>query len=388
MKRSRTGRRSGLPREADELLWLANGLAESGSRAEDAFWEQRLIKAVNALLQSGDEEGLSTTLDHLYNTNQRAYDVLADSIETSAEQIHNGEGSEILLIAAPVLAWSRFTIPAAAIPAKTLNNLRIHLQAHVLAQGVKLGIADTLFSPDQLPQGYCETARFTAAMAAPTLAEGVLHIDTETLPETSRFLSDLRYVLAAVEVKPGMPVFRWQETDCTREAATEQWRAQGGACLLPLLAGCAMELELPDAYFAACRQSDRASRPYSVRASVAFLSTTLDVAPGDLRAIVAPFYDRQIEEYRIGFTTTQSKTVVHGVVWPMLGPEDDTGDVTAQIDSALKDSGITRIEHLDNRFPLEFCDDCGAPMYPSPDGDAVHAELPEDKVEQLPKHLH
>lgn len=387
MKRSRLGRRSGLPREAEEILWLANGLAESGSRAEDGFWEQGLMRAVGALLQSGNEDVLNTTLDHLYTLNQRAYDVLADCIETSAEQFAASEG-EILLIAAPVLAWSRFQIPALTIPGKTLNNLRVHLQAHVLAKGVKLGIADALFSPDQLPQGYCETARFTAAMSAATRNESVLQIDPETLPETNRFLSDLRYVLAAVQVQPGMPVFRWQEADGTREAAAEQWRAQGGACLQPLLAGCAMELVLPDAYFAACRQADRASRPYSVRASVAFLSTTLDVAPGELRAVVAPFYERQIEEYRIGFTNAQSKAVIHGVVWPLLGPEDDSADVPAQIDAALKDSGITRIEHLDNRFPLEFCDDCGAPMYPSPDGEAVHAELPEDKAEQVPKHLH
>ncbi|MDP5239766.1 DUF2863 family protein [Uliginosibacterium sp. 31-16] len=387
MKRSRFSRRSGLPHDADDILWLVNGLAESGSRAEDAFWELRLASAVDELLHSENEDTLITLLDQLQASNQRAYDVLADTIETRAEQSANEHG-EILLIAAPVLAWSRFTIPAGTIPAKTLNNLRVHLQAHVLARDVKLGIANVLFSPDQLPQGYCDTARFTAQMTEATLAEGTVMFDAETLPETSRFLSDLRYVLAAVHVQPGAPIFRWQENGCSREQALEQWRAQGGACLQPMLAGCAMELELPDAYFAACRQADRASRPYSIRASTAFLSTTLDIAPSDLRAIVAPFYERQIEEYRIGFTTADSSAVVHGVVWPMLGPEDDAGDVPAQIDATLKDSGITRIEHLDNRFPLEFCDDCGAPMYPSPEGEAVHAELPEDKAEQVPKHLH
>ncbi|MBS1210427.1 MAG: hypothetical protein H6R19_2825 [Proteobacteria bacterium] len=387
MKRSRFGRRSGIPRDAEDILWLANGLAESGSRAEDVFWELRLAGAVNELLHTGNEDTLTTALDHLYTTNQRAYDVLADSIETRAEQCAGAHG-DILLITVPILAWSRFTIPAATIPAKVVNNLRIHLQAHVLAQDVKLGIADILFSPDQLPQGYCETARFTSQMASTTVSEGVLHVDPETLPETSRFLSDVRYILAAVQVPPEGPVFRWQENDGGREQSMEQWRAQGGACLLPLLAGCAMELVLPDAYFAACRQADRASRPYSVRASVAFLSTTLDVAPADLRAVVAPFYERQLEEYRISFTIKDSTAVVHGVVWPLLGPEDDSGDVPAQIDATLKDSGITHIEHLDNRFPMEYCDDCGAPMYPSPDGESVHAELPEDKAEQVPKHLH
>jgi hypothetical protein len=32
---------------------------------------------------------------------------------------------------------------------------------------------------------------------------------------------------------------------------------------------------------------------------------------------------------------------------------------------------------LDQQFPYEFCDDCGAPLYPNAEGDAVHAEMPE-----------
>lgn len=388
MKRSRFGRRSGLPRDTEELLWLAGGLAESGSRAEDAFWEQKLAAEVDDFLQSGSEDILNAALDHLYTTNMRAYDVLADEIESRAEQAYGKDGAEVLLIAAPVLAWSRFSIPAATIPAKTLNNLRLHLQAHVLADGIQLVLADVLFSPDQLPQGYCETAQFARQLTHVLPSGDTLHIDTASLPETARFLSDVRYILGAVQVKPSSPLFRWQELDGTREQAAEQWRAQGGACLTPLLAGCSTELVLPDAYFSACRQSDRASRPYSVRASSAFLSTTLELAPGELRAIVAPFYEKQIEEYRIGFSTKDSTSVVHGVVWPLLGPEDEASDVPAQIEAALKESGISQIIQLDNRFPLEYCDDCGSPLYPSPDGEAVHAELPEDKAEQVPKHLH
>ena len=76
------------------------------------------------------------------------------------------------------------------------------------------------------------------------------------------------------------------------------------------------------------------------------------------------------------------------VVWPLLGQEDDSADVLGEIEAALKESGVTRIEQLDQRFPLEYCDDCGAPMYPSPDGEAVHAELPEAQAEQIPRHLH
>ncbi len=32
---------------------------------------------------------------------------------------------------------------------------------------------------------------------------------------------------------------------------------------------------------------------------------------------------------------------------------------------------------LDHQFPMEFCDDCGAPLFPNREGELVHAEMPE-----------
>lgn len=389
MKRSRFGRRSGLTRDAEQLVWLAVGLADSGSRAEDRFWESRLMALIEKLLSHDAEDDLNAALDHLYTTNAGAYDELADLIEASAEAGSCNEAdTEVLLVAAPILAWSRFSIAATTIPAALLANLRVHLQAHVLAEGVRFSMADFLFSPDQLPQGYCETRHFATAFGEAAIASQDLKILTENMPETAKFLSDVRYVLAAVTVPRGAPLFRWQEKDGNREQALLQWRTQGGAILSTLMPGCAFEVVLPDAYFAASRQADRASRPYSVRASVAFLTTTLEIPPQSLRAIVAPFYDKQIEEYRVSFTRDDSDDVVHGVVWPLLGAEDETSDVPQQIETALRECGVTQIVQLDARFPVEYCDDCGSPLYPSPDGEAVHAELPEEQAEAVPRHLH
>lgn len=389
MKRSRLGRRSGLTRDAEQLVWLTCGLADSGSRAEDRFWESRLIALVEKMLAHDAEDEFNAALDHLYTTNPAAYDELADLIEARAEAgTDEGADTDVLLVAAPILAWSRFTIPAAAIPAAQLANLRVHLQAHVLADGVKFSLADFLFSPDQLPQGYCETRRFAAAFGEAAQQGKDLKILTENLPETAKFLSDVRYVLAAVVVPRGGALFRWQEADGNREQALVQWRTQGGAIIATLMPGCAYEVVLPDAYFAASRQADRVSRPYSVRASVAFLTTTLEVPPQGLRAIVAPFYDKQLEEYRVSFTAQGADDVVHGVVWPLLGAEDEASDVPHQIETALRECGVTDITQLDTRFPLEYCDDCGAPLYPSPEGEAVHAELPEEQAEAVPRHLH
>ena len=389
MTRTRPKRRGGLGRDTERLIWLAGGLADSGSLAEDRYWESQLVEGIDRLLAEHDEEALNAALDQLYAKDARGYEELADFIESRTETAPSLDAEhDVLLIGAPILAWSRYRIPANAIPSAVLANLRVHLSAHILANDARLALADFLFSPDQLPRGYCATSEFTDAIGRAALADQNLHIETEGLPETAHFLSDTRYLLAAVAVPKGKPFFSWQEPGGSREQALDRWRSQGGACLAPLLPGCATEVVLPEAYFAASRQADRASRPYAIRASVAFLGAELETPAAHLRAIIAPFHDRELEEYRIGFARHDDDAVLHGVVWPLLGAEDENTDIPAQIEAVLRDCGVSDIVFLDHRFPLEYCDDCGAPMYPSSDGEVVHAEMPEDHGADTPRHLH
>ena len=84
MKRTRLKRRGGLGRVAEQLVWLANSVAESGSRVEDRYWEIKLGGVLDQHLAANDEEALNAALDHLYSTEARAYDELADSIESRA----------------------------------------------------------------------------------------------------------------------------------------------------------------------------------------------------------------------------------------------------------------------------------------------------------------
>lgn len=389
MKRTRFPRRAKQTPDTEQLIRLASNLDHSASRIEDAWWETKMSALVDRLLADSDEATLIASLDHLYGVGGRAYDALADLIESCCEskRMDAGGGQDALLFAAPVLAWSRFTIPSGPVSAEVLANVRVHLQAHVLAAQARLGLADFLWSPDQLPQSYTETFQLAEKLGHAALHGRDIKIDPATLPETINFLSDTRYLIGMVAAPRGAALFRWQEEDANRADVLKQWRAQGGEALRPLLPTCATELLLPQPYHAAAREADRASRPYSLRAAVAFLQTTLNVAASHLRAVLAPYYDRQIEEYRIGFTAHDSIDVLHGVVWPLLENEDETTDAPAQIEAVLSEAGIGEIVALDQRFPLEFCDDCGAPLYPNPDGEPSHAELPEQES-SAPRHLH
>jgi hypothetical protein len=380
MKRSRFSARKRISTDATELGRLATGLAEAGGKLEDAFWEHQLAELVDKLLHDSGEDDLNAALDRLFDTHAAAHDDLADMIESRAESsvmTHQGQDFDILLFNVPLLAWSRFSIPAGAIPKSTLQTLKVQLGAHVFADKAQIALADYLYSPDQLPRSFVDTWQLMRELGTAALGNQELKCDVATMPETNRFLSDTRYVVGAIAVPRGTALFRWNEGDSTREAALKEWVKQGGPSFEPLLTGCAYQPLLADAYHAACRFADSASRPYSLRASVAFLQTTLGQPAEGFRAVIGGFHDQRLEEYRIGFGPRDSDATYHGVVWPLLGAEDETTDIAAEIEAVLRETGIKEVVAHDQQFPFEFCDDCGAPLYPNIEGDAVHAELPE-----------
>ncbi len=393
MKRSRFSNRSRLSRDAEELTWLAAALAESASRPEDAAWEKLLDQRVVDCLTEGDDATLNQALDWLYDRNLEAYDGLADVVEACATQTTvdiQKKPHHLVMFLVPVLAWSRYRVPDSTLSASTLDALRAQLHGHVFAGETRVVLADRLLSPDQMPRNYVETWQFTQKFKDLATRSRDWNMDSATLAATQTFLADPRYILGAVLVPQGMPLYRWQEAagdPQAKNAALTGWRQQGGGVVLPLLPGCGVELQRPDAFYSAWRQSDKSARPFSMRAAVDFLSLSLDVPAAGLRAIVAPFHDKELEEYRIGFTRKESDQVVYGVVWPLLGSENDQSGLVNDIESVLKDSGLTDILQLDTAFPLEYCDDCGSPLYPDPNGIPVHAEMPEEEG-PTQAHLH
>jgi hypothetical protein len=58
-----------------------------------------------------------------------------------------------------------------------------------------------------------------------------------------------------------------------------------------------------------------------------------------------------------------------------------------EITSILHEVGLIHIKHLGERFPMEFCEDCGAPLFSDAESELTHAEMPED-VPQSAGHFH
>lgn len=404
-----TASRSKLSKYAKPLANLAILLADAGSRLERRFWKKKLFAALAPMLEGRSDTTLMQTLDHLYSTNYRAYDELAFAIENTVESPELGQEEDILLLAAPVLAWSTYNIPSGKIEEATVAEFTNLLQKNVLSDHAHLVLTNMLFSPDQLPESYTAAAELARQLGQAAIDRVKVRIDTENLPATQSFLSDVRYLIGAISVPAGQPAFKWQVeahsngTLLSKEEVLANWRITGGQALQKIMPGCLLELMLPNGLYNACREAEKEARAYSVRASAAFLESALDVPTQKIYASVGAFVDRgEIEEYRIGFSVEGNSDIVHGVVWPLIGEEygnepdpvyekdiesePDNPVIRSKIEALLKEVGIRQIKVLEERFPLEYCEDCGSPLYPNPEGELLHAELPEDS--ELPNSMH
>ncbi|MYM27052.1 DUF2863 family protein [Duganella sp. CY15W] len=400
-----------LSAESQRLATYAQAVGQAASRIEERAWEHSLDAQLQKLLKTGHQETVDATLNALFKEDLNAYDVLMDSVEAVSESgtfsIDTTDGVskpfDVLLVAAPLLAWTRFAIASGAIPADILQTLSAHFSAHLLADGTQMAMSPTLFSIDQLPRSHVETYGKVHKLAQAAVKGTVLKADTK-VPETAPFLADTRYLLAAVVAPAGAPLFRWQMPEhqasfaAERSAALEQWRLQATPTVNRLLPGCGVELLLPEAYYMACREADKLIRPVSIRAAVHYLTHTLSVEPSELRAVIAGFgeesADGQIDEYRVAFTQRSSSDVIYGVVWPLYGQEDEEGmppegpgalsavqkpmTPVEDIISHLNAAGVTQVKKHSERYVVEFCDDCGAPLFADPVGELAHAEMPED----------
>jgi hypothetical protein len=277
------------------------------------------------------------------------------------------------------------------LPTKTLSKPQLErikkaLIGNIFNENSEISLIDFFFSPDQLPETFGETKDWMFKLSE-CLPNKFLKIDPSTLNQTAKFLADQRYILGVISVPQGESIFRWQSGPESRDEVFAAWKKVGKNLLNDLLPACAYELVLPRAYYVACRDADKSARKFSITASVSYLTTSLSTTSSMLNVVVGACYNRQLEEYRISFFEDTSVEVIHGVIWPLLGAEDEMSDVVDEIEHSLREAGIERVQVLTQRLPMEFCEECGTPLYPNFDGEMTHTEFP-DLEEGSSQNLH
>jgi hypothetical protein len=396
MKRIRSKSPLRLSKDAERLIAMSTAAATSGSRNEDKYWQQHLEALATALMERGNETAIEAALDQTHQMNSPAHEILAAACEAAAESCEviaeSGAGRRIAqLISIPLIAWSKYRIPAGPIDEKALAPILAHLHGHILSRDTALCMSRFLYSIDQLPRGFAETRKLTKKLADAALRQETPRLDYAKLGDTAELPADVRFLIGVALVVPGEPMFQWQELDShlTRTDCLTRWIEQCRPSLAKLVPGCAFESGLPDAFFHNCRESDLRVRPYMLSSAVTIVENALKVPPGHLSAVIAGVGETAVDEYRVSITRKGQNDVLHGMVWPLYGAEDDDANPgpQEQIDTILREHKIAEVTRLPGILPPEYCEDCGAPLFFDHDGDAMHAEMPED-AEQPASHYH
>jgi len=391
-----------LSRDAQRLAVLAESLARSGSRLEDAYWENLFQVQLNKLLTQKRNDAVESTLEHLLAANTEAYEILIEQVETHSESTaltHEGRDYDVLLFCAPVVAWTRYQLPRTYDLKPLLDTLAHQLHTHIVAENAQLALLSEMLNFDQMPQSFHETLEWTQRLGRAALKQKSENSLIRPAPPTDGMLADARFIIGAIAVPKGEALFRWQagapDAVVSRAQCFEAWQAACAEILPPLFTGCSIEYLPPDAYYISSREADRRIRPLTLKAAATWLQTAAGLPGNQIRATVVACGESAIEEYRIGFSTVHSADVIYGCIWPVLSKEEAVADlldtqqasIPEEIAALLKEQGVTDVRQLPGLFRAEFCDDCGAPYFPDPLGEMQHPELP-DEIDVNPLNFH
>jgi hypothetical protein len=372
------------------LVKLATAAAASGSRLEDQYWDARLATVLQGLLTPSGQHTIEAALERLWSVNGRAYDLLADAAEAvieSASFEQAGKRWDALMFVIPLLTWARSRIPSGTLRPAELQALRAQLQSHIFMPGARLSLLNRLLTPDQLPASYYDESLLARELFNAALGEQELNLPAEAVPEAMDFISDARFVLGAVIVPHGQAIFSWAQEEVSLETVQQSWSGQAHAALAPMLAGVHYQVLMPGAFFATLRKTDRESRAFHVEAGVAYLQNLLHRPAAQIGAAFAPFHDRgELVEYRIGLGNIPANEIWHGITWPILSL-DEVDSAPGEIRELLQGLGVTHMVEHEHRFPMEYSEEYGDPLFPNAAGETVRAEPPEE-ADLSPVQLH
>ncbi|MFA7438112.1 DUF2863 family protein [Castellaniella sp.] len=390
-----------LPRRAQALVALANAHARSRSRLEEAWWEGRLADTLIKTLSARHNHHTEKALEHLIEQQGPGYESLVDLAESCSESLQfefAGQNWQALLFSAPMLAWTRYQLPAGIFG----DGVRQAL-SDLLADAVFQDHARFCFFPhflrfEHLPRTFQDTHGWVQTLALRALGE---ERDWPTLKpdeEMGELLADAFFLIGCVVVPQGEPVFKWQTEPLraanTLETTQQRWAAGCARVLEPVFTGCQVDYPVPDAYYSSTRQADQNIRPMTLKAAATWLQTAANLPGSALQAALVACGENSIEEYRIGFSMRDHDDVIYGCVWPTLSREEarpeedpDAVDTGATIATLLHECGIQNVRRVPGLEHCEVCEDCGTPFFPNMAGEMQHPELPEE-IDPDPLQLH
>jgi Protein of unknown function (DUF2863) len=370
------------PAAVMQLVHTVQQWEDAKTKPEQLFWEQQATSNVEAVLASGKDGTIFAALEVLWEEHPEAYERMADLAENCVQSKTHDDGTVSLLIAIPVLTWSRNQLPIGKTDEATIAALKKAVKTHWLADHVTLTMGHTLYGPDDLPEGFVGTGKLAKKhFDDALLGKDTPHSRKANAYDDDPFLADCRFWLGVLRAKVGAPLFQAQLSatgTLDLEAQESAWRTEAAAAAHRLFIGCAYDILPPEGYYEACRSAELDIRGFSLQASALMIMTSLELAADQVRAVIAACHSTHFEEYRISLLTKTGTEILQGVTWPLLGREETQDDLLSEIQANLKALGITRIRMVDEQLAMDYCDDCGTPLFPDLNAELVHPGSPDE----------
>ncbi len=369
----------------------------SESRYEETHWEAEIQALLTNLLTKGKVREIEYALENLTSSHPDAAGLVLELAQYLTEFVHvehDGQQWDCLLMSAPLLAWTRYSVPAVTLKPEVIAQLTEGLKQHVLATDVNIHCIPKLLSPIEMPLSYPQIRQWLKVLSDAAIKGKPGKPVINEFPKGLTLLADPRHLIMVATVHTGQPILRWlEDPSVTRELCLKNWKAHCESIFAEMFAGCQLEVLLPNSYHSSNDMADRKIRSVGIKASLDWMQSVLDLPASDLRATIMAFGDEVNSEYRIGYSLKGKSDVLYGTVWPVFMTEEDierdSGEMTEleEIAQTLKSTGIGDIRFLPGMATPEYCSDCSAPLFPNPQGEIVHAEMPDEALD-APHHFH
>jgi hypothetical protein len=371
---------------------------------------QAVCLLIEMSLQNGKDSHLFAALDALFEQNSAAYEQLADHIEYCVQSQYTDDGYVNVLMMVPVLVWSSNQLPSGKVDMTVINAFSKALKDNWLTDDATVLVSDILHTPDTLPEGFCDTYAFARthfaladkglALNAPVpkmtkgaktskhamepknkLSETAHNTSDDDNDNDNGYLADSRFLLAVVRGRHDQDIFKGLlDKDGNVDMAAQEiaWTTAATPALAPYFVGCAYDVLPMEPFYPSSRTTEMAIRGFSLQAAALMVMTSMEVSADELRAVIAPCHGSEFEEYRISILLKNNDAVLQGITWPLLGREETQEAMLEEILGHLKNLGVHRIRLIEDAMPMEYCDDCEAPLFPDPNAEMVHQGTSDD----------
>lgn len=365
----------------NELIRTMSLLAQCTSQLQAQPLELRLKNLCNAVLAQGEDGDIEAALA-VFKAEEPAgygYDKLLAVAEDCTEAVIDERGSSLLMLI-PIMAWSRYRNYYGVLDEDVLEQIADSVRDNFSTPRARVVMGSHMISADHLPEALRDVRGLLEKMRRLEHGE-VLDIGNLLTEVPPPDFADSRFLICAVSADQTADLFR-----STEESLVEAARGMMNFCLqlhdlLELtMVGSVFEVQPAGGYFQGWREAETTMRAWGLKALVDFAGS-MGFAPGELVATLGLFVPNareadKMSELRIGLTPKKEREhVICGIAWPLMPEELDSFAGTARDILESKDIGDI-VEH-EQSFSLEWCDECGSPLYATPDGLVVHVEMPE-----------